>query len=1641
MFSFHRLGHRSNKNLPPSFLLGIFFIFTFSKIDKSKSSLLCCFKKHKKNAVYDEPHEEIASRETPNSASSLNVCFSERRNCFTLGGKRNCELPPVPIVAANVPNINLENFATATRYFADDYGGDVCDIQLLLRRLRTRTKAKNQASAAEDLSDLEAPISLSFFIRYLTGKIYRYLVFTGLKTMAIFKIDPFFRPKPPLRSTCLSLMTAIHLLPRMPANRETELVVGSRQVDVLDGIHPYSFCEPSESDPLYASVGIPGVSATPRNRPEASASTAVAVAANSIVPPPTEKLDFWNGVDSEGSAGSMALPYYSSILHDPNQSSPVYQEAPVVQNSQSPAVYAQVKTPPTSKSIRLRSTEYYASPNCSRSNGVVLGVYRRAVKSQGNSDMVAGPPVPSRAYRLSEIEQLLNTHQSMSNQIAAPEGGSQVNHRAPRRPRSEANSRGLNLWEIFHSGLRRRQNNGQDQVANGASVNETPSNEPPVPIEPPIVPRVSGDYSSSTYGSAKSGHYRNITVRESIASLRARNALPTFLSENRRPVEMPSETDYEGVYWYPDENNAEVSNERASRSSFGSQGVAEPVTDLGSDAYVEIPDRPRREDVYAEPSENPHAPTPPPAVRNYNVTRILLEMQGFRYADSETDLSSSVTPPEIGEGADVKEWTEPVTNGGDVAMMPSTSASNPPKLRRPEVPAARTKARKSLNMTPLIERSMEVEFSRSPPRSPSSSNHQSKQRPASRPLPEVAPSHLITVHSVRRVGIASCKMWLLNILGIVIHFSLCNSVLSNTKSELLEFASVDGANSEENVYLTDSSPEVLMDATSRITRSIYFLGSTNLVTHVVRFSCEVDSRSTPLVDVKICCITSGKNQACHRLSAQPSVGKITCNRIQFDYVFNKFHGANFSLKFQPIREHSFPYNEQIYCEIEDSDSTIQSNIIEFRDAIFYATQLGVQTSNAVEKYEPAEISPRDFPLKFSCGDYASKMREWPSWMAAVWQQYLSPFEWAFCSVGESTTSAGCAKNRQTLGLGDSVTTMDGTLILLSDTVLEKNPNSAFLCLHRGSSLQPIRAYASEFIPQTTPSITKGFTLNRDAPPSQIIGFAAISPSETSYQFTEGMTLSDFKLQAFYRVPEFAKANLRYGWYKDGRKLTDPEATANSFRLPNKVERSFGGIYELRVMEGASQRLKFTFNVSVVGAPTFKDVDCIEDLFYALEGTAKRYTCELNAGESDKVTFKVGINGFEADSAEGLRKILGSSLQLQNQPIERLDIDFWLSSRDTKGISVEVKNLEIGQNFRISVKAVNAYGQSLVSGTLRVVPKPALSLAPSRLSCSADCGEDPFDVQCVPSPAVSDQWYNLKIIHQQGWVLARTYIIETLEDPDIMKFFAFNVSNPAIIKVSPYIPIADLVKVSDLPTTVTTVSTGSTPDGASTNMYTSASPTRETLQEVLSEKLSRPISDLQLECRFQLFVNNSRAKFIVYDLESAASGASMRKRREIIDKQKKIYDSFNEEDPTLKETLTVSRPFSEVSKPTAASFAWIAAVIIAIIFILIVITIAVWLCTRNRGETYKLSKKEYKLGNDPIRELKEKETFQAYERPEEPPSLASGMEEPDLEVGSDEDGELDAYNMDPGTFNEEASFIGQYSSPARNSGYPEHHTAV
>lgn len=64
----------------------------------------------------------------------------------------------------------------------------------------------------------------------------------------------------------------------------------------------------------------------------------------------------------------------------------------------------------------------------------------------------------------------------------------------------------------------------------------------------------------------------------------------------------------------------------------------------------------------------------------------------------------------------------------------------------------------------------------------------------------------------------------------------------------------------------------------------------------------------------------------------------------------------------------------------------------------------------------------------------------------------------------------------------------------------------------------------------------------------------------------------------------------------------------------------------------------------------------------------------------------------------------------------------------------------------------------------------------------------------------------------------------------------------------------------------------------------------------------------------------------------------------------------------------------------ASFAWILAVVISVLFLISVIPVIVWAYKRDRGHTYDAYQKERALGNDPLTELKEKETFKTYERP-------------------------------------------------------------
>ncbi|VDM26799.1 unnamed protein product [Hydatigera taeniaeformis] len=72
----------------------------------------------------------------------------------------------------------------------------------------------------------------------------------------------------------------------------------------------------------------------------------------------------------------------------------------------------------------------------------------------------------------------------------------------------------------------------------------------------------------------------------------------------------------------------------------------------------------------------------------------------------------------------------------------------------------------------------------------------------------------------------------------------------------------------------------------------------------------------------------------------------------------------------------------------------------------------------------------------------------------------------------------------------------------------------------------------------------------------------------------------------------------------------------------------------------------------------------------------------------------------------------------------------------------------------------------------------MQTAPSRLSCGTDCNEEPFEVQCIPTADVVNQWENLNIIKQQGWVLARTFLVEkVMNDPDLARYFSFDPVKP------------------------------------------------------------------------------------------------------------------------------------------------------------------------------------------------------------------------------------------------------------------------
>ncbi|KAL7055164.1 hypothetical protein AAHC03_024548 [Spirometra sp. Aus1] len=343
-----------------------------------------------------------------------------------------------------------------------------------------------------------------------------------------------------------------------------------------------------------------------------------------------------------------------------------------------------------------------------------------------------GPPVPSRSYGLSEVAHLnraarRSLRPRSSFEDSAPD--STVNPSSRRRP----------LLERLYAGIRHHSQGLRPsqpyEEAQSASAEE-------------------GDENSASLSDDHRGQYRNITVRESIASLRARNALPLFLTDPRfrlpsispnnfgtfiRNGQATTDAVYEGVYWYPNEVPGDQADGPygteilpAVSAEAGVYSMAEP-TYSGSDAYTEIPDlshaRPPsrksgrldelRSSVPQPPAttseplrdspvtsapvsdqanrRSPLLPTAQMPLPEHapNLNRILQEMQGFRHVDSDMDLSRAPTP----------SISSPIR---DPPPLGSTFDGAPvPPYVRPTGSFAVTAAAARAAMTPLMERSME----------------------------------------------------------------------------------------------------------------------------------------------------------------------------------------------------------------------------------------------------------------------------------------------------------------------------------------------------------------------------------------------------------------------------------------------------------------------------------------------------------------------------------------------------------------------------------------------------------------------------------------------------------------------------------------------------------------------------------------------------------------------------------------------------------------------------------------------------------------------------------------------------------------------------------------------------------------------
>ncbi|CAH8834323.1 unnamed protein product [Trichobilharzia szidati] len=361
-------------------------------------------------------------------------------------------------------------------------------------------------------------------------------------------------------------------------------------------------------------------------------------------------------------------------------------------------------------------------------------------------------------------------------------------------------------------------------------------------------------------------------------------------------------------------------------------------------------------------------------------------------------------------------------------------------------------------------------------------------------------------------------------------------------------------------------------------------------------------------------------------------------------------------------------------------------------------------------------------------------------------------------------------------------------------------------------------------------------------------------------------------------------------------------------------------------------------------------------------------------EGENVTFSCQLDSFITESLEinGLTyqpNPTNFRTELRDQYPYLKDALIQPLQRNGHTLTYSASNLfftpgsKVGPTHTVSLVGRNEYGLARVSTVVRVLPRLNILKAPKDYSCVTDC------LNTVPHTfdCVVDSEPYQSAYTTQTWELNGIAVSKMTKDYQQSKFIKTEGTKLIITPVDDPSLVALFRKVN-------------------------------------------------VTCRWRIFYPFITSR--VADVDAR-----------LLEPNMKVYDSHDDLKIHSLLTAALDLQVDHDSTPASANISWITAVIIGVLVIIAIGVLTACLVMRFRGETYMLDREERALGNDPEKELREKEAFQTYERAEEPPLRGSrcSLNDDSAEIGSDADGELDDYNLDPGKFNEEGSFIGEYAT--------------